>query len=598
MSFDDLLWEAISGKKTPSYSSASVEIGADVSSGEKLLLPIEKPNDSLSATHTYVMGGSGAGKTKWLEGIMRTIIKEGYGLVFLDGKGGNVSLYDDIVGYCARLDLEFDGFPLAKKTTLIDPSENDYCVGINFLERIGEQTSDALAGLVLEAIKKFFNEASETKFWLEEWGMATLRPLIEKGFTLLEMFAFLNLEDPSFRDSVIKEIGVEYYRDKWDRLKGFKRYEQEMRLGAVTTRADRFWQDRTLQTIFGQEKTTIDWPKVMDEGGIVLAKLGKTPMLPERTATLIGSAILNQVVTASSQREKGQRPFFFVVDEFQKFVNPDFCEALDLLRGYGISFVLAHQHRAQFREEAPIMMESIDSNCHNKIIFSCSDRNARDAVGDIFGGFIHTGAEEIKDEIWQTKFRPVKTYEEIITLTESTTYSQNVGDSDSRSVATLPNGEQIVTDTSGGSSGGSVSHTRGRSVVRAPFLNQEEYRELSNRTFYQLEEVRERYIALLQNQPLRNATWKFYDNRPMPFVTPTIKSVIVTDSIRRRFKDKVYSLSARPTAEVLEEVRKRVPRFLDYVAAKKSQMPAPPTQDPSDEELNDPIDHESEKSVK
>ncbi|MCH8292590.1 type IV secretion system DNA-binding domain-containing protein, partial [Candidatus Poribacteria bacterium] len=387
MSFDDLLWEALSSKKTSSYSSASVEIGADVATGDKLFLPIEEPNNSLSATHTYVMGGSGAGKTKWLEGIIRTIIKLGYGLIFLDGKGGNATLYDDLVDYCA--DLDFDGYHLAEKTTLIDPNESDYSVGINLLERIGEQPSDVLAELVLEALKKFFNEENETKFWLEEWLPACLVPLIKAGFTLLELFEFLNLEDPRFRDAVIEHIDEEWYRGKWARLKGFRRNEQEMRLGAAITRADRFWQSGTLKAIFGQQKTTIDWLKVMNEGGVVLAKLGQTPKLTQGTARLIGAAILHQVMTLAPLRPKSERkPFFFVVDEFQKFVTPDFADGLDLMREYGIFFVLSHQHRTQFREEAPEVLNSIDTNCLNKIIFTCSRPDAEDVSLDIYSGLI------------------------------------------------------------------------------------------------------------------------------------------------------------------------------------------------------------------
>ena len=145
-----------------------------------------------------------------------------------------------------------------------------------------------------------------------------------------------------------------------------------------------------------------------------------------------------------------------------------------------------------------------------------------------------------------------------------------------------------------------MSDVRGKSVVLAPVIDHEEYSELSSLSTYPLEEVRERCIALLQNQPPRNALWKFYDNPPRTFVTPTIKPLIITDNIRRRFIDEARSQSLRPTEEVLEEIKKRVPRFLDYIAddAKNSQTETSSTEDPKDEDFDDPIDLEPEKSLK
>lgn len=703
--FSDLFDEAFEEQTQKRYPPPAVQIGTHIQSGSQLSLPFEK----FASTHTCILGSTRAGKTKLMEGILRPIIEHGYGCVVLDGKG---DLYDDLVSCFAYLDLE-KGLGLAERTTLIDPNE-DLCVGINYLELMGnDQRPSDLAGLVLEALKKFFKEDNETKVWLEEWGMAALVPLIKAKFTLLEAFEFLNLDDPRFRDKVIKQMGEGFYEGKWNRLKGYRRTEQEMRLGAMTTRIDRFWQDETLKVIFGQQKTTIDWLKVMNEGGIVLAKLGRTPRVPDRTADLIGSAILHQVTTLAPDKDKN-RPFFFVADEFQKFATSDFSEALSLMKGFGISFILAHQFRGQLEKESPEILRSIDTNCDNKFVFRCSYEDAESVRGPVFSGEIHTAAEETKDETYQTKHRPILTYKPTVSYSDSesrshtesadvglshskskgkstskakgTSTSTSHGTSDSvshsktkgrattvshgrasttftgRSSGTAttinPNvntdpldvffgGGEIVTNSEGESSGRaeteshaeaytesesdtvgrtktksfavgfsesevdtigeneseSDSHSFGRGeantvgggsskgISLAPFHEQEEYQELTSRSTYPLDEVKERLTALIKNQKRRSMLWKFMDNPPVSVFTPTVESPPMTESIRRSFKDTAYAHSALPTERVVKEIEDRVPQFMREVedTKKESTENTKGSAGPTDEELNEPI---------
>lgn len=658
--FSDIFEEASERQFQKRYPPPAVQIGTHVHSGSKLSLSFE----DFASTHTCILGSTRAGKTKFMEGVLRPIIEHGYGLVVLDGKG---DLYDALVSYLAYLDIE-KNLGLAERTTLIDPNE-DFCVGINYLELMGnDQRPSDLAGLVLEALKKFFKEDNETKVWLEEWGMAALVPLIKAKLTLLEVFEFLNLDDPRFRDEVIKQMGERFYEGKWDRLKGYRRTDQEMRLGAMTTRIDRFWQDETLKAIFGQQKTTINWLKVMNEGGIVLAKLGRTPRVPDRTADLIGRAILHQVTTLAPDKNK-QRPFFFVADEFQKFATSDFSEALSLMKGFGVSFILAHQFREQLAKESLEILRSIDTNCDNKLVFRCSYEDAESVRGDLFSGEIHTAAEETKDETYQTKFRPVLTYKATISYSKSDNSSQTKSRSDSlshgktvgRSVTKfagtahgLSRGKTLMTTTGAGdgmatstalnaegnpiivqssnqmmssgsaeseaeilisSKGVAVSNNESDTVTRgtqkgvadtvggsategislAPFHEQEEYKELTSRSTYPLDEVKERLTALIKNQKRRSMLWKFMDISPFSVTTPTVEPVPMTESILRRFKDTVYAQSALPTERVVKEIEDRVPQFMreESEDTKKSK-----SADPTDEELNERIDRESEKSVK
>jgi hypothetical protein len=553
--------------------SPSVRIGENALSGKSLSLPLDDPNDpqkGMRSTHLYVPGSSGVDKTKFLESICRDIIYAGYGLIVLDGKAGEGSLYQNLLDYCARLDFEGRNSRLADKTVLINPDGSSHSVGINYLERLGRTSADALSGLVVEAIKKFYGEDREYQPWLERWLPAALLPLIESGFPLVELFDILDLRDPSFREAILRQMPSDDHRRKWEVLYEFKPMERAAMLSSSMTRADTFRDYQTLKTVFGQTKTTINWLRVMEESGIVLAQLGSTPRVPAKVGNLIGRAIIDQIITMAPERSAyPRRPLFIVCDEFQRFVSRDFANGLDTLRGYGISFVFAHQHRGQFdKEETCEIVRSIDANCRNKVVFAVSRQDAEEMALDLFSGLIHEGAEKIKDEIRQTKFRPVKTYEEITTYSDSTATARSSLMSAGESVMEPPYGDEVIARSSGSSSGENTSHSSGFSTARVPWYDYEEFQEVSSRTYYSIEEVKERFVAWVKNQGDRHAQWKFKDKPPIPIVTPTVKPVIVIEEVRRAFVERVYRGSARSTDEVLREIEERVPRYIEQAVAK------------------------------
>jgi hypothetical protein len=317
-----------------------------------------------------------------------------------------------------------------------------------------------------------------------------------------------------------------------------------------------------------------------------------------------------------------------VVDEFQKFVTSDFADALERMRGYGISFILAHQHRDQFMKEAPEVLRSIDSCCLNKVIFTVARKDAEDLAVDIYSGKIHEGAEEVKDEVWHKGFRPVKKYEKIVgysesgssshttsasqgwshgrttgrttgtsrssgsvssfatvagmgrsyapdssynpTFTTTQSYSDGWGLVENVSESVTESESETFTHSESEGEADSKGQAKGWSVSSVPIHEYEEYQERGGRTFRGLEEVKERYIAQVKNQPARHAHWKFKANDPVRLVTPTVEPVYVTKTAKGRFTEAVYVQSARPTAEVIREIEGRVDRFLKLAEASRS----------------------------
>ena len=119
---------------------------------------------------------------------------------------------------------------------------------------------------------------------------------------------------------------------------------------------------------------------------------------------------MNELLTAAFSRPEGEakrNPFYLFIDEFQNFVTKDICEILDGGRKFGLHLILAHQHLNQLKQKDPEVYFSTLGNARTKVVFG----GLIDEDLEILGKELYTGElnpDEVKDEIWQTKFRPVE----------------------------------------------------------------------------------------------------------------------------------------------------------------------------------------------
>lgn len=522
----------------------SVLLGRDLLTGKEIEVKIS----AFASTHTHIMGRSGYGKTSLLKRVTRDLIRADCGLLVLDGKN---ELADDVVDTAAY-------YKLGRRSIVIDP-KSQWTVGLNYLESLGNAKPDELAENTIEALKKFVHEEEEYKPWLEEWGPSALVPLIEAGMTLLELFAFTSSTDPAFRKAVLTNLKDPFFRKKWQELTAFRLPEQAQMVNVVRTRATKFWTSPVLKALFGQERTTIDWLKVMNEGGIVVARLGEGEGLTKGAAAFIGAAILHQLKTVAPERGiNPERPFFVVADEFQKFATADFADGVERLRGFGVHFILSHQYLGQLDKEESTLLDSVVANSSNKIYFSISAKDAVDVAEELFAGWIH--GDEVKDEIWQTKFRPVETTRFVVTHARSSSSTRG------RSSGTGGTPEHPTeVDVSSISTSDVTSSTESE----VPWLEHEEFREVSGRTFRSPDELRERYKGFLVRQDPRRFQWKLHQIFPRAMETPTVEPVPVSARDKKEFWNRMVIRDGRPgiplfarKTELLEKINRRVDAYL------------------------------------
>lgn len=363
------------------YRGRPLYFGRNLDTGR----PISIAPDRLMM-HTLIAGGTGSGKTVCLEGLARQAIRNRSPLIFLDPKG---TVYHRLVKYCYKRNV-------MDRLHLIDPNDDRYRVGLNYFDLPVSSTAKKV-GLVIEAIYRAMGRSQESDMTItfERWGGAALSLLAESGLTLADFHSVLINED--LRQAALVQSSDQFVQSEWDYFAGIKDREQAIFLQASINRAALFAKDQAIYEMIGQP-TAINWQDVMNNAGIVLVNLAPV-RATEQVCRFLGIMLIHQIYHAGLERPKKhwKDPCYVIVDEFADMVCPDFKDALQKLREFGVAMILALQNIGDLRGIDPdnpdSMLNSVLQNTETKFVLKT--RNYDEAVflgRNIFGPQI-TGME-------------------------------------------------------------------------------------------------------------------------------------------------------------------------------------------------------------
>lgn len=575
-------------------------IGQNVKSGQ----PVYMTDKSLRL-HNLIVGGTGRGKSKMLENRIRHHIRSNHGMMLLDPHG---TLFDDILAYATR-----SGYK--DRLVIINPNDIKYSVGLNFLAR-NSMDASAHASQVMRAIGKVFGEAAnDVKPRLERWQRNLLMTLIEAHLTLADMLDFLSVSSPLYRQAALNNISNDYVRREWEGFDAIKKYsDKENLIEAPLNRAAKLILSDPIRRIIGQHDSTIDIGDAIEKGKIILVNLA--PLRVSRECQqILGILLVDQVINYAFQRSKQQakrRPFFVIADEAAELTSDDLPYSLQALRKFGIYFTLCYQTLAQIRQ-IPGYYENVMTNCDVKIAFKSSREDSEKLVEELFAGKI--SGDFIKDELYRTLLIPEESVREVISTSssnsESRGESQSKGDSKGDSTGfgtsfgsgvghadgiTQSSGLSAMdsmmsyTDSSsklnasssidmcssatftGSSSSFSSSQSTSESTAVVPFYEFVREEELANRTYYTVEEIKERYIAWVMCQPMRHAHIKIGDGDPIPMLTTLVEDVRAREKDKERVIARSNAKYALPALEVDKLIEDRRTALLEQPQIRAEQI--------------------------
>lgn len=297
------------------------------------------------ATHFYVVGATGTGKTKFLEHLIEQDIQKGNGFGVIDPHG---DLIEDIKGLLIFRYLPTDP-EISERVVLIDPTDTRFTVTFNPLEKIPgvsipEQVNELISGF--------------KKIWSDSWGVRmedlmrnSLIALGEAELTLLELPYFLSHR--GFRESVLEKVSHPLVQEYFKRFNRVTDRGQVTWIEPVMNKLNAFFADERIRQMFTSERSSFNIRAIMDEKKILLIKLDKGKL--KDSSDLLGSLLMAKIQMAAFSRSdlppSKRVPFYLYIDEFQNFASESFSVVLSEARKYGLSLIMAHQTLSQIPEE-------------------------------------------------------------------------------------------------------------------------------------------------------------------------------------------------------------------------------------------------------
>lgn len=318
--------------------------------------------------HMYVIGATGTGKSTLLENMIIQDMEAGRGVCVVDPHG---ELAEKVLSCVPKR--------RTNEVILFDPSDLRYPISFNPIESVPDDKKHIVVSGMMSVFEKiFFNgsgfsQAPQLTHILRHCLYAVMdcpQP------TLLSVKRML--VDDDFREEVVKTIKDPVIRDFWTKEfpnKIMKRRDDP--LASTLNKIGQFLSVPMLRNIIGNNKSSFDLRKMMDDGKILIVNLSKGK-LGEDSATLLGAMIVTKIYLAAMSRvdisESSRRDFYLYVDEFQNFATNSFASILSEARKYRLNLVMANQYIKQLDE--PIR-DAVFGNCGSIL-------NFRTGVDDAF----------------------------------------------------------------------------------------------------------------------------------------------------------------------------------------------------------------------
>lgn len=314
--------------------------------------------------HLHVLGPTGVGKSTLIARLVLADFDAGLGAVVIDPKG---DLVEDLL---ARIPAGRES-----EVDLLDPMDAAP-PGLNVLDSPDRDLGvDQLVGIFRRVFERFWGPRTDDIF------RATLLTLAKDADATLADVPRL-LSDDEFRAALVgvgqleDPVGLEPF---WAWYQGLSESLRAQAIGPLLNKLRAFLLRGPVRAIVGQPHTTLDIPRVLNEGRLLLARLPKGT-LGEDTSRLLGSMLVARVWQAALARaalpQDQRADAALYVDEVQNFLNlpTPIPDVLAEARGYRLSLVMAHQHLGQLTRE---LREGIAANARTKVFFQVSREDAQ-----------------------------------------------------------------------------------------------------------------------------------------------------------------------------------------------------------------------------
>jgi len=321
--------------------------------------------------HSHVIGTTGGGKTNFLEHLIRQDIKRGDGVCVIDPHGAHPdSLYRSLITW-----LDATGHLARRKVHLIDPNVASHTTGFNPLARPLPDTSvSVVAGVALEAIERVWgDEDTHSKPTIRRLLKATFAALAELDLTLCEADLLFDRDDVrGVRSLALSKLNDRYARTVLADLDALARTDRsgtrfrDQVVGPLNRLAE-FMSAPAIRRIIGQHGG-LDLRQCLDEGHIVLVNLSGGDAVHDADTELLGR-LLTRLLFFHAKRRQTAKPFWFYLDECQRYLSGDIPSLLAEARKFRCAVCLSHQWQSQLGKADSDTLAAVHNATNLKVAF-------------------------------------------------------------------------------------------------------------------------------------------------------------------------------------------------------------------------------------
>ena len=331
--------------------------------------------------HLYVLGITGTGKSKFLEGLILQDIEASRGCAVIDPHS---DLVRNVWGHLQ--DRQFD----TRRIIYLDINRESGMLPFNILSLPGKPYD--IAQLVIEAFRRTWSDSLREAPQFTNISLAALIVLIKTKKALTDMHRLLT--DKGWRDCLLAEAqepeATSFFRGRYERWGK----DAPLMIESTLNKVSAFSFNPVLRQMLGSTENTLDFRAIMDEGKVLLCDLGGEP----ETRRLLGSLLVTSLEYAAFTRrtipKNQRRPFFLYMDEFQDFSANDgsaktLSQILSEARKFGLHLILAHQSLSQLQNR----LSGAIGNIQTKVLFGMSRPDA-EVFSKTVGTFRQTAIKE------------------------------------------------------------------------------------------------------------------------------------------------------------------------------------------------------------
>jgi hypothetical protein len=308
-------------------------------------------------THLDVFGGSGQGKSKVFELLVRNDIGK-FGACVID-PSENGQTVRDILGYCCHVGFE--------KVVLIDPHDFSGFKKVPVMNPLKYSTPAAdNVGNMVDALGILWASNFSDRLGFLSLASSLLSVLHKTRYTLPDSQHFLKRSSVRQRNRILEGIPAGD-----PHVQTLNETKSGMVFESIANRFSYFYKDEWLRLMFGSKKTGLNFRQLIKEKYLILVNLDPQGVWgsSQNEQRLLGTMIINEVTSAIHhlrQKTDWNDPYYLYIDEVGDYSTPKIAYILDKKRKTGLSFTVAHQRFDQLSDKNVL---SAIRGMANKVMF-------------------------------------------------------------------------------------------------------------------------------------------------------------------------------------------------------------------------------------